>query len=254
MGVNRMTSITAIFQNALPEAVGALIATAFLAILAFIIRVIKDYKNPTLGKFLDVVKKHFKEIDKNRNVVFHDLITDEFDEIYLKIENYSKGVIEYYGETWRNPWQKILEKDDVLFYYSVALVKSENYWQDNPGKSAIDFNKELAKRKKIKRIFILWDSVWTSDKIKQWIKSQKESGIEIAVIPKTELLSEENLLYDLGIYGNVAVGYQYFDSDCKTKKFEFHFNTAKYNSTLKRFYYIEAHTRKEITDSFLLSY
>lgn len=49
-------------------------------------------------------------------------------------------------EGWRTAYAEILQDDDLTEYRSVAWVRSDSYWQDQPGLQSLGINCELAAR------------------------------------------------------------------------------------------------------------
>ena len=179
-----------------------------------------------------------------RDSVFLRLARSRLNEFRLELATeLSMGMISFRAEAFRVHYHEILSQPDVTEYKSVAFVKSENYWHDETGKYSIQFNYELLKKGKgIERIFIIRDSVWNSNRIKDWIREQKEKGIVVGVAKESRIPPEEDLLYDLGIYGNRAVGYQTTNDDCKTTSFQFHFNKDTIDKAKEQFERLKIHT------------
>jgi hypothetical protein len=185
--------------------------------------------------------------------VFIDLVKSRLTEFRLQLTTeLAMGTVSFRAEAWRAPYRAILDQPDVKIYKSVAWVKSEDYWQDPAGKTSIQFNYELIQKgKEIERIFIVRDSVWNSIKVKNWILEQRNKGIKVAVAKESHIPVEEDLLYDLGIYGNRAVGYQNIDDNCRTINFQLHFNKSRIEKAKELFEKLKTHT---LTPSELESY
>ena len=136
-------------------------------------------------------------------------------------------------ETWRTVYQKLLESLHVKVYYSVAWVKTGEYWNDPPGRQSMRLNYELVARGfRIERVLILPDELWAFDsptpspEIIPWIGEQIEHGIHVALVRESELVYEPDLLQDFGIYGDKAVGIQELDDRSRTVRFILHFDKA----------------------------
>ena len=183
--------------------------------------------------------------------VYKGLLKNRLNNINNEMDKLSSGVFEFKAESWRKPWRELLSRKEVKLYRSVSLVKSERYWQDKPGKESIEFNKSIAGRVCIERIFIIWDNLWESDKIKEWILDQKQGGIKVFVVKKSELPAQEELLHDFGIYGDIAVGYQILDEECNTLKFKLSFNKDYYLKTEERFNQLKVYSTEDSTRDFL---
>lgn len=185
------------------------------------------------------------------DTVYEDLLTDTLDNFRRRLSKASEGIFEFRGESWRKYWKSLLSSKDIRFYHSVALVKSKNYWQDKPGREATDFNKRRAAQLPTKRIFVVWDDIWKNRKVQDWIIDQKNAGIEVLVVRKGEISTEEDVFHDIGIYGDKAVGYQFFDKDCRTIKFELYFDRETYNQTVERFAKLAVYATKPATEEYL---
>lgn len=201
-------------------------------------------KDPDVKEFYDNSVQSLCKVFQIRDSVFLRLVRSRLKEFRLELATeLSMGMISFRAEAWRVHYQEILGQPDVIEYKSVAFVKSENYWHDETGKYSIQFNYELLKkRKSIERIFIIRDSVWNSTRIKDWIREQKDKGIVVGVARESRIPPEEDLLYDLGIYGDRAVGYQTMNDDCKTTSFQFHFNKDTIEKTKEQFERLKIHT------------
>jgi hypothetical protein len=204
----------------------------------------KIAQNPNVKEFYDSTIQPFCEIFAVKDDVFIDLVKSRLNEFRLQLATeFAMGTISFRAEAWRVPYRNILNQPDMKVYKSVAWVKSEDYWQDQTGKSSIQFNYELIKSgKEIERIFIVRDSVWNSSKIRNWIREQKDKGIKIAVAREGLIPVEEDLMYDMGIYGERAVGYQNLDENCRTTSFQLHFNKSRVEKANELFEKLKMHT------------
>jgi energy-converting hydrogenase Eha subunit A len=129
-------------------------------------------------------------------------------------------------EGWRTVYEEILRSPDLREYRSVSWVRSPKYWQDEPGAQSMRVNFEAVERRVlVERIVILRDDLWPagealpSPKILPWIKEQHNHGLWIALVRESELSRESELLIDMGIYGDRAVGTQELDDACRTLRF-----------------------------------
>lgn len=116
-------------------------------------------------------------------------------------------------EAWRTIYEELLRSPDVKQYRSVSLVRTAKYWQDEPGQQSMRVNFQAVQRRVlIERIIILGDALWPhgrvlpSPQILPWIEEQHNHGLWIALVRESELSREPDLLVDMGIYGNRAVG------------------------------------------------
>ena len=129
-------------------------------------------------------------------------------------------------EGWRTVYEELLRSPDVRQYRSVAWVRSPEYWQDEPAQQSMRVNFESALRGVvIERIVILRDELWPREQrlpaptILPWIEDQHNHGVWIALVRESELSREPELLTDMGIYGDRAVGVQELDERCRTLRF-----------------------------------
>lgn len=165
--------------------------------------------------------------------LFRELALEQLKQIGQVSESLGKGVISFEEtEAWRLAYEKILRDDSVRLYYSVSLIESTDYWQDEPGKRSIELNYQLQDEKglNIERIAIIDDSLWEVDSTRpqqevfNWLFDQYRNGIWIELVRKSSILDEPDLLVDFGQYGDIAVGHQLLDSKSRTSLFRLSFN------------------------------
>lgn len=167
----------------------------------------------------------------------NDSVLREFAQLKLtslaeQLASLAEGTI-VFGSTegWRTVYEALLKSSDILKYYSVAWVKTREYWQDAPGRQSMQKNFDAAYRGVlIERTFILPDSLWPAgnrlptDEILPWIEEQYNHGIWVTLVQESALRSEPDLLGDFGIYGERAVGVQELDDRCRTQRFVLYFD------------------------------
>lgn len=175
-------------------------------------------------------------VNQQSDFIFRDLALEEIKEAVDKLEHVAAGNIIYSDtETWRLAYEKLLRSPSTSSYSSVAVVRADNYWRDEPGRRSIQLNQELASAGKlpIERIAILDDSLWPKDAIRpaqqilQWLERQHRHGIKIRVARISAVAGESDLLVDLGIYGSRAVGVQEIDDEGRTARFTLSFDFDK---------------------------
>lgn len=134
-------------------------------------------------------------------------------------------------ETWRAAYQNALSDPYITEYRSVSWVKTEDYWQDLPAQQSMRLNYDLINRGvRIERILILGWNLWLPEthlpmnSIRRWIEEQHYRGIAISLVRETDLVNEQDLLRDFGIYGNRATGEQELDNDSRTVRFVLSFD------------------------------
>lgn len=134
-------------------------------------------------------------------------------------------------ETWRTAYEDLLNTVSTKRYLSVAVLNSEDYWQDQPGKRSIELNFQLLEHGfYVARIFILDDFFWPrmaavpDTTMFEWISEQYYRGIDVYLLRSSELKDEPGLQTDFGVYGHAAVGYQSTDLQGRTTEFELRFD------------------------------
>lgn len=144
-------------------------------------------------------------------------------------------------ETWRAAYRHILETLHVKNYYSVAWVRTNDYWNDAPGRQSMQLNYELAGRGfRIERVHILSDEIWPFDEkmprtgILEWLVEQQGRGIVVSLIRESDLAKEPDLLRDFAIYGDRAIGVQEMDELSHTVRFVLSFDQASIRQALAR--------------------
>lgn len=208
-------------------------------------------KNVPIWNFYEKTIPSLTQMSNYDDSIYKDLLQQALTNLYMDFSRIALGVFDFRAESWRRPYHQLLSQEDISFYYSTALIKSPNYWQDKPGRASIEFLKKIATSVDINKIFIIWDAVWDNEDIKKRVKEQVESEMNIAVIRQSEIPPEEDLLHDFGIYGQRAVGYQFLDEKCRTERFELHFNRTMYMKTLDRFNRLKLYATEESTKEYL---
>ena len=144
-------------------------------------------------------------------------------------------------ETWRSVYDQVLSSCQDKRYYSVALIRSDDYWRDAPGENTLDRNYELvASGFHIHRVFLIDEFFWPptartpSAQLFRWILTQYHRGIEVSLIRLAELAEEPSLVCDMGIYGHDAVGFQQTNFEGKTVQFELCFDENRIREAEQR--------------------
>jgi hypothetical protein len=134
-------------------------------------------------------------------------------------------------EGWRKVYEQLLRSPELREYQSVAWVRSADYWQDQPGRQSMQANFEAVHRRVlVERIIILRDDIWPagqllpSASILPWIEEQHNHGLWVTLVRESELARESDLLCDIGIYGDRAVGVQELDERSRTLRFTLTFD------------------------------
>ncbi len=136
-------------------------------------------------------------------------------------------------ETWHRVYQELLESIRTRRYLSVALIKSDDYWQDQPSEHSLRLNAAMVRHGfYVHRVFIIDEFFWPrlsrtpSVRLLHWISEQKHSGLDVSLVRREHLAQEPRLIADFGIYGDEAVGYQETDFEGRTVRYEVRFGAA----------------------------
>ena len=149
-----------------------------------------------------------------------------------QIESLASGTVVFAGtEGWRTVYERLLRSPDVKEYASIAWVRSRDYWQDSPGRQSMQVNFEAAHRGVlIERILILRNDLWPpgaslpQEAVLPWIYEQHNHGLWLTLVREGDVATEPDLLCDLGIYGDRAVGTQEMDEGARTFRFTLSFD------------------------------
>lgn len=167
--------------------------------------------------------------------LFRGFAVEQLKQLGQKSESLGNGVITFdETEAWRVAYETVLRSQSVSHYYSVAHITSVNYWQDEPGKHSMELNFRLQdeKRLNIERIAVISNDVWSSDQrhpvepIFSWLKEQYDHGVWTELVREENIMDEQDLMVDIGRYGDIAVGHQILDDKSRTSRFILSFNPA----------------------------
>jgi hypothetical protein len=175
------------------------------------------------------------KISRTLDPIFRELALESLDETVRRVHSLADGELTFEGtEAWRLVYERLLRSPGLYQYRSVALIQSETYWQDEPGRKSMAVNFELQSigQVSIKRIAIIADDLWPTgdlwpaEMISQWIHEQHARGIPIGFVRESAISAEPDLLADIGIYGSRAVGTQELDHQSRTTRFRLEFDFA----------------------------
>ncbi len=187
-------------------------------------------------QFFEIFRHYAEAMSKIADIpdpVFRNAALQQLATIGHSLQNLGEGMLTFENtESWQLIYEQILRSNHVYSYKSVAWVKDELYWQDEPGQKSIRLNQELVSQQQIsmERIFILQDALWPSNtengdsKVIGMPKENARSRIKVFVIRESTLCNDQDLLADFGIYGSHAVGYQIMDGQQRTNRFTIQFN------------------------------
>jgi hypothetical protein len=124
---------------------------------------------------------------------------------------------------------------------TVAWVRTNDYWNDVPGRQSMQFNYELVGRGfRIERVHILSDELWPFDQklptggILEWLVEQRGRGIYVSLLRGSDLSKEPDLVRDFAIYGDRATGTQELDEQSHTVRFVLAFDEQTIRQSLDR--------------------
>lgn len=176
------------------------------------------------------------KISRQADPIFRGIALEQLDDLTRKANTIAGGTFVFEGtETWRIVYERLLRSPGLHLYRSVAWVKNQHYWQDEPGRKSMAVNFELheSERLNIERIVIIADTlwpageVWPAELVRQWLHQQHARGIWIKFVRQSVLEQEPELLADIGIYGSRALGIQELDEQCRTVRFTLIFEFGK---------------------------
>jgi hypothetical protein len=180
------------------------------------------------------------KIAKYNDLLFRDLALTRIEAVADEVAFLARGQIVFNAtETWRTVYQNILETLHVKTYYSVAWVRSNDYWNDGPGRQSMQLNYELAARGyRIERVHILSDELWPFDEklpanaILNWLIDQQGRGIYVSIVRESDLSKEPELVRDFAVYGDRATGTQELDDKSHTLRFVLAFDETSIRQAL----------------------
>lgn len=182
------------------------------------------------------ITKSLQSISADKDPIYRGLALERTRHSATELVELAEGRIVFTGtETWRMAYAQLLRSKGLYLYRSVAHVKTSSYWQDEPGRQSMQINFDLVDEGtlNIERIAILPDHLWPAgerfpvEPVCQWIDEQYNHGIWIKLVRQSTLAGDPDLLVDLGIYGNRAVGFQELDDQGRTIRFTLSFDFAE---------------------------
>jgi hypothetical protein len=184
----------------------------------------------------------FLDIGAQTDVLARELTSLRLATMVDELEQLGKGSVVFAAtETWRAAYQKLLITLKVRSYFSVAWVRTSNYWDDAPGRQSMQLNFDLAERGfRIERIHILPDHLWPraerlpAPPTMAWLEHQQVRGIRVSIVREHELANEPDLLCDFAIYGDRATGTQELDDNARTQRFVLSFNPDSHRQAMAR--------------------
>jgi hypothetical protein len=192
-----------------------------------------------IKEYIKIVESLTK-IVRHDDLLFRDLSRSRVEVIAEDVAILAKGQVIFHAtETWRSAYQRVLETMRVKTYYSVAWVRTNDYWNDAPGRQSMRLNYELIERGlRIERVHILPDELWPFDEkmptggILEWLVEQAGRGIIVTLVRESDLAKEPDLLRDFAIYGDRAMGIQELDEQSHTVRFILSFDQPSVRQAL----------------------
>lgn len=180
------------------------------------------------------ITQQMLRISQRSSAVFRDLALRRLEKMATDCTAMGQGQIVFTEtETWRLAYEQLLREPIVFFYHSVAVIRHPRYWQNAAGLGSMQFNFDLIDQQivTIERIAVIADELWPRDQdlpvedLRQWIHEQSAHGIWIRLVRLSDLRNEPDLIRDIGIYGQVAVGTQELgDDQLTTQRFTLDFD------------------------------
>lgn len=190
------------------------------------------------AKLVDALTK----IVGHHDLLYRELALTRLEAIAAELEALGRGQVVFNAtETWRTAYQHVLETLRVKTYYSVAWVRTDDYWNDLPGRQSMQLNYDLIGRGfRIERVHILPDELWPfeqkmpSSGILEWLVEQQGRGVIVSLVRESSLANEPDLLRDFAVYGDRAMGVQDLDERSHTIRFILLFDQPSIRQALVR--------------------
>ena len=195
-------------------------------------RVVDALENePDLAREFRRIGNGFLALTEQTESVLRSAAATKLLSVASELEQIARGTISFREtESWRTAYRDLLQSDKLRTYRSVAWVKCANYWQDTPGRQSMRDNYDAINRGIIvERVVILPRELWPadqllpSDSVLAWIIDQHNHGVWVMLCLEADVESEPDLPRDFGIYGDLAVGTQILDDQCRTLEFQLEF-------------------------------
>jgi len=183
--------------------------------------------DPELFQQYQVISAALTALAQRTDPILRQIALLKLASVTEQIDGLAEGRIVFaLTESWRTVYEDLLCSPDVRRYRSVAWVQHPEYWQDEPSKQSMRVNFEAVRRGVlVERIILLSDELWPAEEslpspeILPWIEEQHNRGLWIGLVRESDLSREPDLLIDMGIYGDRAVGVQELDDCCRTLRF-----------------------------------
>ncbi len=189
--------------------------------------------DPKLSRWHNDLLDNLLRVVQESDSIYRRLALERLENSGLDVETLAKKVVDFEStECWRVVYEELLRSPGLHLYRSVSFIESQDYWQDAPGRQSTQLNLELHKQQvvTIERIAIIADHLWPQDSlfpvspIHSWLDIQHRHGIWLKLVRESALQNDPELIADIGIYGNRAVGKQVADPSGRTIRFSLSFD------------------------------
>lgn len=176
--------------------------------------------------------KGLTELARSTDPILRETAALKLGSVVEEIDALASGTVVFAGtEGWRTVYEQLLKSPDLKQYRSVAWVRTKDYWRDPPGRTSMQVNFDAAHRGVlIERVVIVSDHLWQesdplpADEVRAWVQEQHDHGVWVCLVRESALAREPDLLADIGIYGDRAVGVQDLDERARTLRFTLQFD------------------------------
>ena len=207
--------------------------------------------NPQLLDAFCDISKSLDNLANQSNPILVEFAQRKLTSITDQMQAFVRGQMVFAStEGWRTVYEQILRCKSVKSYYSVAWFKSEEYWQDEPGRKSLALNLELLRQGlQIERVIVIRDRLWPTQSalpaacVLEWIAVQVKYGARISIVRESEISSEPDLCCDFGIYDQSAVGVQEIDDRCRTMAFTLYFDPQDIAEAIERWKRLKLYAR-----------
>ncbi len=171
-------------------------------------------------------------VSRRTDIIHRDLALDRIAMLASEAEELGVGRVTFNNtETWRLAYERLLRSPGTSSYHSISVIRTAQYWNEEPGRQSMRLNHELARtsRLSIHRIAIIDDSLWPAtsplpfEPLAKWLQAQAANRIDIRAVRLYTVRSEPDLIVDCGIYGSRAIGRQETDANGNTVRFSLDF-------------------------------
>jgi hypothetical protein len=136
------------------------------------------------------------KLSRGTDPICRSIALEQLDDLLRTVQAIADGTFVFEGtETWRIVYERLLRSPGLHKYLSVAWVKNEDYWQDEPGRKSMAVNFELheSDRLNVERIAIVGDELWPAaepwpaEPTRRWLHEQHVRGIGIKFVRESVL-------------------------------------------------------------------